>query len=319
MKLSTTEFSPLVPAGVRERVLEIPCQGQVLPGILSLPDASVPAPDSASEQVGVLVIVGGPQYRAGSHRQFTLLARALAGRGHACLRFDVRGMGDAPGEPRDFEQLDEDIGAALDAWQELPGAPRRVVLWGLCDGASAALLYLHGRPDARVAGLCLLNPWVRTEQGLVQTQLRHYYWERLRQPAFWKKLLSGRVGLAAAREWWGKLSQSRQSKAQGGPGGASTTCLADAHYTDRMLAAWMAFPQPILLLLSGDDYVAKEFLDRCQQHPGWAAALQHPGLQRVDLPHANHTFSSAAWRAEVEGLCGDFLQRLRPASQGATS
>ena len=30
---------------------------------------------------GVLIVVGGPQYRAGSHRQFTRLARSLAASG----------------------------------------------------------------------------------------------------------------------------------------------------------------------------------------------------------------------------------------------
>jgi alpha/beta superfamily hydrolase len=49
----------------------------------------------------VLVIVGGPQYRAGSHRQFTLLARSLAEQGFAVLRFDYRGMGDSTGAMRD--------------------------------------------------------------------------------------------------------------------------------------------------------------------------------------------------------------------------
>ena len=34
-------------------------------------------PEKGSD-VGVLVLVGGPQYRIGSHRQFALLARALA-------------------------------------------------------------------------------------------------------------------------------------------------------------------------------------------------------------------------------------------------
>ena len=42
----------------------------------------------------VLVVVGGPQVRAGSHRHFVQLARHLATHGHAVMRFDVRGMGD---------------------------------------------------------------------------------------------------------------------------------------------------------------------------------------------------------------------------------
>ena len=52
---------------------------------------------------GVLVAVGGPQYRAGSHRQFVLLANDLAAQGYAVMRFDYRGMGDSTGEPRTFE------------------------------------------------------------------------------------------------------------------------------------------------------------------------------------------------------------------------
>ena len=56
-----------------ERVLLFTCQGLSLPGILhpGAPDASR----------GVLVVVGGPQYRVGSHRQFVLLARDLAAAG----------------------------------------------------------------------------------------------------------------------------------------------------------------------------------------------------------------------------------------------
>ncbi|HBZ05431.1 MAG TPA: hydrolase 1, exosortase A system-associated, partial [Massilia sp.] len=49
------------------------CRGAWLYGIVSLPAAPHPR--------GVLIVVGGPQYRAGSHRQFTLLARDLAAAG----------------------------------------------------------------------------------------------------------------------------------------------------------------------------------------------------------------------------------------------
>jgi len=86
-------------------------------------------------ETGVLIVVGGPQYRVGSHRQFVLTARRLAADGYTTLRFDATGMGDALGEPRSFEQLDDDLGSAIDALLASTPALRRVVLLGLCDGA----------------------------------------------------------------------------------------------------------------------------------------------------------------------------------------
>jgi len=104
---------------------------------------------------GVLIVVGGSQYRAGSHRQFTLLCRALAERGIAAMRFDYRGMGDSEGEMRTFEDVRPDIRAAVDQFcVQVPGL-REVAIWGLCDAASAALFYAH--QDSRITGLVLLN------------------------------------------------------------------------------------------------------------------------------------------------------------------
>ena len=109
------------------------CAGEQLMGILALPDAPL--------ATGVVIIVGGPQYRAGSHRQFVLLSRALASAGHSVLRFDYRGMGDSTGDLQNFETVNPDIDCAIDTLQAgVPGL-LKVVLWGLCDGASAALLY----------------------------------------------------------------------------------------------------------------------------------------------------------------------------------
>ncbi|MGB1108861.1 MAG: hydrolase 1, exosortase A system-associated, partial [Gammaproteobacteria bacterium] len=89
-------------------------------------------------ETGVLLVVGGPQYRVGSHRQFVLLARDVAAAGWPVLRFDYRGMGDASGEKIDFETCGDDIRAAVDEFQRRCPSIRQVVIWGLCDAASAA-------------------------------------------------------------------------------------------------------------------------------------------------------------------------------------
>ncbi|MGZ5200780.1 MAG: hydrolase 1, exosortase A system-associated, partial [Telluria sp.] len=86
-----------------ERALAFPCGGDWLYGVASLP--------AQAGACGVLIVVGGPQYRAGSHRQFTLLARSLADAGIPAMRFDYRGMGDSDGGVRSFESVDEDIRA----------------------------------------------------------------------------------------------------------------------------------------------------------------------------------------------------------------
>lgn len=60
---------------MKESTLSFDCQGERLVGILAEPVTGEPA------EVGVVIVVGGPQYRAGSHRQFTLLARHFAAHG----------------------------------------------------------------------------------------------------------------------------------------------------------------------------------------------------------------------------------------------
>src|ERR1700758_722935 len=87
-----------------ETALTFLCGGERMLGILSRPD--VPATR------GVLIMVGGPQYRVGSHRQFLLLARHLAAHGVPALRFDYRGMGDSEGGMRTFEHVEDDLRAA---------------------------------------------------------------------------------------------------------------------------------------------------------------------------------------------------------------
>src|SRR5262245_17270022 len=169
--------------GMSEAAILFECAGDRLVGIFH--------PGAPGATRGVVVVVGGPQYRAGSHRQFVALARALAAGGVPVLRFDYRGMGDSEGAHPGFEHVGPDIAAAIAALCAHAPGVREIVVWGLCDAASAALLCAVA--DPRVKGIVLANPWVRTETSEAQTMLRHYYTERVLSAEFWRKLLGGGV------------------------------------------------------------------------------------------------------------------------------
>jgi uncharacterized protein len=248
-------------------------------------------------ETGMLIVVGGPQYRAGSHRQFTLLARQLAGNGIASMRFDCRGMGDSEGEMQTFESLDIDIKAAIDTFLMRVTEVRSVVIWGLCDAASAALFYAH--TDARVRGLVLLNPWVHTEGTASRVRLRHYYLSRLMQRSFWEKLLSGKIAL---RNSVGELTRSaRGMMGEVGDGSAPANPLHGSHgYVDRMLRGLQRFRGGVLFILSGKDLTAQEFEDVISRNGQWKTACASPRVTWKRLQEANHTFSSRIWRDEVE-------------------
>ncbi len=280
---------------MEERPIRFVCAGRWLYGVLHVPRNAA--------RRGVAIVVGGPQYRIGSHRQFVLFARALASDGVPVLRFDYRGMGDSEGEPRTFEQVSEDIRAAVDTFFDLLPSLRDVVLWGLCDGASAAMFYAS--TDARVTGLVLLNPWVRTEQTVAQAYLRHYYFRRLLDPSFWRKVMAGEFSVRKALGSWVGLLQS----AAGRP--AAPTLPGSMHSAplpDRMLAALQPFRGRLLLILSGDDITAAEFKDVATRVRAWKRALGDPRVTRRDLPGANHTFARRDWHDQVSAWTAQWLR-----------
>jgi len=278
---------------ISEQALVFACAGEVLVGVATVPDE--PRGDLA-----VLIVVGGPQYRVGSHRQFVHLARRLGAAGYPVLRFDYRGMGDAGGERRAFDAVDEDLRAAVDALMAAVPQVRRVVLWGLCDGASAALIYLP--QDGRVAGVVAANPWVRDAQTQAVTQVKHYYAGRLASAAFWKKLAGGGVDLRrAVRKLGAALARSRA----GGPADP-----AAARFQDRMLTGWRTAAGRILLLLSGVDLTAREFEEYAARRPEWRGALEPETAARAEFPTADHTFSTAQDKNAVADRVCAWLERL---------
>lgn len=277
----------------REVPVVFPCEGERLIGIAALPEQS--------GDTGVLIIVGGPQYRSGSHRQFTLLARELAENGIASFRFDYRGMGDSEGSMRNFEVIGPDINAALETFLAHAPGVRNIVLWGLCDAASAALYY--GADDTRVSGLILLNPWVHSRTGAAKARIRHYYLSRILQRSFWSKLLRGKVKVGGSLAELGKST----ALAAGAKASASEQAPADPRhgspgYIDRMLRGLERFKGTVTIILSGDDLTAQEFMNLASSDARWRKALRASKARTTVVEQANHTFSSKVWRARVADL-----------------
>jgi uncharacterized protein len=276
------------PNGVNftEKGISFACGPDTLVGVLTIPER--PAARS------VLIVIGGPQYRAGSHRQFTLLARALANAGFAALRFDYRGMGDSSGDRRSFEDVQDDIRAATDVmYAELPFLAE-VVIWGLCDAASAGLFYSY--KDCRISGLVIVNPWVRTIQGEARAYVKHYYVSRLSDAELWRKVLKGNFDFWSSIKSLASLLRTllrHQKKRQ------ADIATNDKPLPERMLDAWAKFRGRLLLILSGDDFTAQEFRDVVQGSARWKQLVGGDRVARFEMPEANHTFSRREWRDQV--------------------
>jgi len=282
-----------------EEALVFHCAGEPLVGVLHRP-----ACDRAG--VGVIVVVGGPQYRVGSHRQFVQLGRALAQAGHACLRFDYRGMGDSAAPMRDFGQVGDDIRAAVDTLFARCAGLRSVVLWGLCDGASASLIYAP--QDPRVRGVVAVNPWVRSEVSLAQARVRHYYLQRLLEPELWKKVASGefrwRQSLTAAGSALGKVARQALGRRGGAPAGAP------ACFQQAMAHGWRHLQGRALFVASGNDLTAQEFLQHVSTSTEWQPLRQDAGGPLRIVDGADHTFSTGAWNARLIDYTTQWLDEL---------
>jgi len=271
---------------IDEKAFTFSCDASRLLGIIHKP--------AEYARHGVLILVGGPQYRAGSHRQFTLLARHLAQTGIAAMRFDYRGMGDSEGEERSFEDIDDDIDAAISVFLERSEKLDSVVIWGLCDAASAALL--RAPRDPRISGLVLLNPWVRSDAGAAKTYIKHYYLQRLFDRELWTKLVRGKFNFRESlTSLYGMLRQAFFRTPDPG-----ATNVDNTPFQERMCRGFGEFARPVLLILSGNqDYVADEFRDLADTSSEWKNHLGRDTITRLEFSEANHTFSRKAWRDQV--------------------
>jgi exosortase A-associated hydrolase 1 len=271
---------------MNERAVTFACAGCELLAIIHQPQLST---DTA-----VLIVVGGPQYRVGSHRQFVQLSRALANEGIGSLRFDYRGMGDSQGIKQNFDEICDDLTAAGDLLCKELGC-KNFVIWGLCDAASAAMIYAH--KDARIAGLILLNPWLKSEQAMGKTMIKHYYVQRLLSREFWQKLFSGKL----------KMIDSLSDAKNFVQDSVATQKAVQGSYQERMQKGVSLFSGPLCIILSGVDLTAKEFEEQAFSGNAWSRLKSKDTLVHR-ISQADHTFSKTELKRQVEQISIDFVQ-----------
>jgi len=282
-----------------ERAVTFGCEGHTLVGVVS--------GSADTGELGMLLTAGAPQYRVGAHRQFVMLARRLSQAGIATMRFDYRGIGDSGGDPQDFRRTAPDIKAAIDAFQDACPSVERVVLAGLCDGASASLLYWHATSDTRIVGMVLMNPWITSDERFAQSQITKAL-KRVLHRDFWMKLIRGDIDLVAAiRAFAGAIERVFTRERNAG---------VDAKgFPQRMAEGMENFEEPVLVVLSGRDLVSSEFLAQCRSDPRWRKLMGRSNVKQTLLPDADHTFSMAVWRLHVEATIVEWLDRLRTRSR----
>ena len=256
----------------------------------------------------VVLVVGAPQYRVGSHRHFVLLARELAAAGYPVLRFDYRGMGDSDGRFIGFEGVDDDIKAAIDTLCATLPETEQVALWGLCDGAAAIAFY--AAKDSRVSIAVLLNPWVRSDISVAQGRLSQHYAGRLLSRDFWLRVLKGEVRIIGAALEFGATLLTAVKGRLGAAHDKKDD--ADAPLPLRVGRGLLAYQGRLLLILSGQDLTAHEFDRTVLQEAMMKSWKSRSNIVIRRMPSANHTYARAEWRAQVHDWTLAFLRnRLR--------
>ena len=126
---------------------------------------------------------------------------------------------------------------------------------------------MYAAADPRVAGIVLSNPWARSEQIAAATRVRHYYFRRMISAA-----ISGARCFAAASVCAAvcrSLPVRCVARCATGRGRSH-------HYLQRMHDGLARFRGPVLCVLCGNDFTAREFEAWADQQSQRRALLSDP-------------------------------------------
>jgi pimeloyl-ACP methyl ester carboxylesterase len=149
--------------------------------------------------VGVVFVHGWSGYSIGPHRMFVNAARRLAGEGFHCIRPDLRGRGDSPGD-KDDTDLDGMIDDVLAAGRYLRGnGIEKLCVLGICSGGNVTLG--AASLDKSIDGLILWSTPLFAEHKKKTEELRRTgfflveYLKKLFRRETYAKFFAGKLDL----------------------------------------------------------------------------------------------------------------------------
>jgi len=92
----------------------------------------------------------------------------------------------------------------------------------------------------------------------------------------------------------------------------------DSDYLGRMQHGWERFQHPVLFILSGNDFTAREFEGWVNGDRERRRLFQGRQSEILTIENADHTFSNQVWRDRVAQATAEWLQRLNPIKGRAT-
>ncbi|MDX6622080.1 MAG: hypothetical protein QOE75_12 [Solirubrobacterales bacterium] len=250
----------------------------------------------------------GAVRHAGPDRLWTEAARSSAAAGVPALRIDLEGIGEADGDEVRLRRVGEFFDGryaeqALGVIEKLSraGVAEQFILIGLCSGAYWSFRAALGSPRVRRAlminsGALVWRPDLYTDRGIRDLS-------RLRDPAWWKRLLTGKLSRKGAREGaqlvWGKLRQVARRLLQklrpdsSPEAGAEPNLEADLDRLERQgTRVTLAFSEGEMLLGELEADGTLELL------------RSRPGVQLEQLPGGDHTLRPLGAQAAAQELIG---------------
>ena len=267
---------------MRETTLAFGSDGGLV-GTVCLPDVG------ARADFGLVLFNAGVVHRVGPHRINVKLARELAARGVASIRFDLHGMGDSLRSTAQIghaEQVVDDLCRAMDELQRQSGASRFTLL-GFCSGVpqsrDAALV------DRRVEHVILYDGInVPTRRARLR-----YMVQRLRAHG---------LGVRAMGLWLRRLREYLAARRRGGAGDAQGQGAAQD-----LPAALRALRQrgvEVTVLHSGADFSTVNYPGQAAEYFGSTV----PGLRFGFLADVDHVLTSRqAQRRYVDWMLANLL------------
>ena len=74
-------------------------------------------------------------------------------------------------------------------------------------------------------------------------------------------------------------------------------------------AGFKRFTGPIFVLLSGHDYIAREFEQVTKSSPAWRGLLEHARVTKREMAGADHTFSRDVWKNQASDWIAEWIAK----------